>query len=72
MILPHGPDAFGFDKASQAELAPQKLSGTLAFMLETRLPQQITDFAINSPLLEKDYGDCWLGLKRHYNGQLKP
>ena len=72
MILPHGPDAFGFDKASQAELAPQKLSGTLAFMLETRLPQQITDFAINSSLLEKDYGACWSGLKRHYNGKLKP
>lgn len=72
MMLPHGPDAFGFDKATQAELAPQKLSGTLAFMFETRLPQQITDFAMNSSLLEQDYGECWSGLKRYYNGQLTP
>ena len=72
MMLPHGPDAFGFEKATQAELAPQKLSGTLAFMLETRLPQQITDFAMKSDLLEEDYGECWSGLKRHYNGRMNP
>src|ERR1700688_387462 len=32
----HGPDAETFDKASEAELKPVKLDGTLAFMWETR------------------------------------
>jgi homogentisate 1,2-dioxygenase len=72
LMIPHGPDAFGFDKASASTLEPQKLAGTLAFMFETRLPQHITDYAMNSPLLEKTYNQCWSGLKRHFNGELKP
>src|SRR5215468_1023091 len=39
-MLPHGPDTEAFDKASSSELKPQKLANTLAFMFETRYPQQ--------------------------------
>ncbi len=35
-MVPHGPDADAFDKASSAQLAPQKLDNTLAFMFESR------------------------------------
>ena len=39
MMLAHGPDAPGFEKASTAELKPVKLDNTMAFMFETRFPQ---------------------------------
>lgn len=68
MMLPHGPDAMGFEKASRAALSPQKLSGTLAFMFETRFPQQLTRFAAELETLQDDYIDCWKDLKKRFNG----
>ena len=68
MMLPHGPDAFGFDKASNAELQPQKLDGTMAFMFETRFPQQLTEYAAGTEALQEDYVDCWQGLERRFDG----
>lgn len=68
MMLPHGPDAMAFEKASRAELAPQKLSGTLAFMFETRFPQQLTRFAAELETLQDDYIDCWKDLRKRFNG----
>ena len=41
-MLPHGPDAQAFEHASNVELKPVKLTGTLAFMFETRFPQRVT------------------------------
>ncbi|USG61524.1 homogentisate 1,2-dioxygenase [Sneathiella marina] len=68
MMLPHGPDAEGFLKATTADLTPQKLENTLAFMFETRLPQQITAFAANLETLQPDYIDCWSGLEKRFDG----
>jgi len=68
MMLPHGPDAAGFEKASRAELAPQKLDGTLAFMFETRFPQQLTRFAAELETLQDDYVDCWKDLRKRFDG----
>ena len=39
-MLPHGPDVEAFESASNVELWPRKLEGTMAFMFETRFPQQ--------------------------------
>ena len=68
MMLPHGPDAAAFEKASTVELAPVKLADTMAFMFETRFPQQLTAFAAALPTLQADYTDCWAGLKRRFDG----
>jgi homogentisate 1,2-dioxygenase len=68
MMLPHGPDAAGFEKASRAELAPQKLNDTLAFMFETRLPQHLTRFAGELDTLQGDYADCWADLRKRFDG----
>ncbi|MBA2661864.1 MAG: homogentisate 1,2-dioxygenase [Bradymonadaceae bacterium] len=68
MMLPHGPDAQGFEKASRAELAPHKLGGTMAFMLETRLPQHLSAYAAKLDTLQQDYDDCWSGLEKHFDG----
>ena len=33
-MMPHGPDAEAFDRATRAELKPERLANTLAFMFE--------------------------------------
>ncbi|MBA5778756.1 homogentisate 1,2-dioxygenase [Stappia sp. F7233] len=68
MMLPHGPDTMGFEKASGAELQPMKLTGTMAFMFETRFPQHLTRFAAELDTLQDNYLDCWTGLKKRFNG----
>jgi homogentisate 1,2-dioxygenase len=65
-MLPHGPDKSAFDKASAAELKPVKLTDTMAFMFETRFPQQLTRFAASLPTLQDDYADCWRGLEKEF------
>ncbi|BBU63397.1 homogentisate 1,2-dioxygenase [Methylosinus sp. C49] len=67
-MLPHGPDAQSFAQASAEALAPQKLEGTLAFMLETRLPQHLTRYAARLETYQNDYADCWAGLARRFDG----
>jgi len=44
LMLAHGPDAPGFEKASRSELKPVKLDNTMAFMFETRFPQMLTRY----------------------------
>jgi homogentisate 1,2-dioxygenase len=66
-MLPHGPDKPAFDKASFSELKPVKLTGTMAFMFETRFPQQLTEFAARLPGLQDDYPECWNGLDRNFD-----
>lgn len=67
MMLPHGPDTQAFEHASNVPLAPVKLSGTMAFMFETRLPQRLTKFAVELSTLQDNYVDCWAGLKKHFD-----
>lgn len=66
-MLPHGPDTTAFEKASTAELKPVKLTETLAFMFETRFPQQLTQFAASLPTLQDTYADCWAGLPKTFD-----
>ncbi len=68
MMLAHGPDATGFEKASRAELKPVKLDHTMAFMFETRFPQLLTGYAAGLETLQADYIDCWSDLKKRFNG----
>ncbi|HWZ40934.1 MAG TPA: homogentisate 1,2-dioxygenase [Bradyrhizobium sp.] len=66
-MLPHGPDRQAFDHASNGELKPVKLTGTLAFMFETRFAQRVTQFAATSAALQDDYADCWKGLEKRFD-----
>ncbi len=68
LMLPHGPDFAGFEKATEAELKPHKLDNTMAFMFETRFPQQLTDYAAGLETLQDDYIECWQGLERKFDG----
>ncbi|MCX7933322.1 MAG: homogentisate 1,2-dioxygenase, partial [Rhodovarius sp.] len=66
-MLPHGPDAEAFRAASTAELKPQKLEGTMAFMFETRLPQRVTRHAAEHPCRQREYWRYGHALKRLFD-----
>ena len=63
----HGPDAATYEKASTAELKPQFLGDTLAFMFETRFVCRPTKYALEAAQLQHEYYTCWQGLKKHFN-----
>ncbi len=68
-MLPHGPDADAFEKASKGEFGPVKLSHTMAFMFESRLPQRLTRFAAEAPFRQESYADCWRPLAKNFSGK---
>ena len=63
----HGPDAATFEKASSADTSqPHHITDTMAFMFETRSVIRPTRFALESPQLQRDYAQCWQGLRSHF------
>ena len=68
MMLPHGPDKNAFEKATHADLKPEKLENTMSFMFETRFPQHLTKFAATEAPLQEDYCDCWNDLEKKFDG----
>ena len=60
-MLPHGPDAATFEKASAADLAPHRLVDTMAFMFESRHIFRPTAQALTAPHLQADYDHVWTG-----------
>ena len=65
----HGPDADGYEKATNAPDEPLKLSDTMAFMFESRYIIRPTRFALEHDVLQKGYRDCWTGLKKNFNNE---
>jgi homogentisate 1,2-dioxygenase len=64
----HGPDAATFEKAARADTTrPDHIVDTMAFMFETRWAIRPTRRALESPLLQKNYSDCWRGLQKHFD-----
>jgi len=60
----HGPDKASYQKAVEADLVPQKMTGTMAFMFETRLVIRLTAWAARTNLLQSGYDDVWQGFKK--------
>jgi homogentisate 1,2-dioxygenase len=65
-MTPHGPEADVFETASNTELEPQRYDNTMAFMFESRYVIAPTKFALQTPAGQKDYLDCWAGLKKYF------
>lgn len=63
----HGPDLDAFEKASNADLKPQKLEGTMAFMFESRYIIRPTRYAMETASLQHHYSDVWQGLKKNFS-----
>ncbi|GAA3745648.1 homogentisate 1,2-dioxygenase [Streptomyces tremellae] len=66
MMSAHGPDRATYERASTAELRPQKVDDGLAFMFETRWPVTATAQAAGAGHLQRDYDRVWQGLERHF------
>ncbi|MGP1283231.1 MAG: homogentisate 1,2-dioxygenase [Parasphingopyxis sp.] len=60
----HGPDKVSTENAMAADLKPQKIDDTMAFMFESCLPIRPTRFAMDTPLLQLDYDGCWDGFDK--------
>lgn len=58
----HGPDVESWHKASEAELKPQKIEGTMAFMVETCWPYRPTAWAMDRA--QRDYDAAWQGFPK--------
>jgi homogentisate 1,2-dioxygenase len=58
----HGPDVDSWRKASEAELKPSKIEGTMAFMVETCWPYRPTQWALERA--QPDYDEAWTGFPK--------
>lgn len=67
-MQPHGPDSDAFEQASHADLNPEYYKETLAFMFESHQVWEPSAFAIETPLRQTDYINCWQSLKKHFKG----
>ncbi len=58
----HGPDVDSWRKASEAELKPMKIEGTMAFMVESCWPYRPTAWALERS--QPDYDQAWAGFPK--------
>jgi homogentisate 1,2-dioxygenase len=54
------------EEASSAELQPQYLGETLAFMFEARFVLRPTRYAMECPQLQHAYDACWSGFRKGF------
>ena len=64
MMSDHGPDVASHKGASEADLKPHKIDGTMAFMFESRWVIRPTKFALETSELQADYDACWTGFPK--------
>ncbi|KAL2944438.1 Homogentisate 1 2-dioxygenase [Bienertia sinuspersici] len=67
-MTPHGPDTKTYEATiSCGENArPYKITDTMAFMFESYLIPRVCSWALESPFLDHDYYQCWIGLRSHF------
>ena len=69
LMAGHGPDVASWKAASEADLKPHRIEGTMAFMVESCWPFRPTAFALETDALQKDYDAAWGGFPK---AQLPP
>lgn len=62
LMAGHGPDVASWRGASNAELKPHKIEGTMAFMVETCWPYRPTEHALDHA--QPDYDAVWEGFPK--------
>ncbi|XP_071907365.1 homogentisate 1,2-dioxygenase isoform X2 [Coffea arabica] len=67
-MTPHGPDTKSYEAtiALGSQAGPQKIADTMAFMFESCLIPRVCQWALESPNMDHDYYQCWIGLKSHF------
>ncbi|SDI44724.1 homogentisate 1,2-dioxygenase [Pseudomonas panipatensis] len=63
----HGPDNASTVQAIAAELKPQKIDHTMAFMFETGRVLRPSRYALECPQLQRDYDACWSGMAKTFH-----
>jgi len=64
LMAGHGPDVASWRGASEAELKPHKIDGTMAFMVESCWPFRPTRFALDCAERQQDYDAAWGGFPK--------
>lgn len=64
LLAGHGPDVASWKGASEAELKPHKIEGTMAFMVETCWPYRPTAHAIDCIERQRGYDEVWDGFPK--------
>ncbi|CAI9088739.1 OLC1v1023161C2 [Oldenlandia corymbosa var. corymbosa] len=67
-MTPHGPDTKSYEAtiALGNDAGPKKIENTMAFMFESCLIPRVCAWALESPAMDHDYYQCWIGLKSHF------
>ncbi|KAJ4726393.1 homogentisate 1,2-dioxygenase [Melia azedarach] len=70
-MTPHGPDTKTYEAtiAHGNEPGPHKITDTMAFMFESCLIPRICPWALESPFLDHDYYQCWIGLRSRFSSE---
>jgi homogentisate 1,2-dioxygenase len=58
----HGPDVESWRRATEAQLKPTRIEGTMAFMVETCWPYRPTQYALERA--QPDYDSAWAGFPK--------
>ncbi|KAG9446114.1 hypothetical protein H6P81_012242 [Aristolochia fimbriata] len=72
-MTPHGPDTKTFEAtvAVGGDSGPSRIKDTMAFMFESCLIPRVCPWALESPYLDRDYYQCWIGLRSHFSYEEK-
>ncbi|MES2445276.1 MAG: homogentisate 1,2-dioxygenase [Pseudomonadota bacterium] len=62
LMAGHGPDLASWEGATNADLKPHKIEGTMAFMVETCWPYRPTQYALDCA--QPDYDAAWKGFPK--------
>jgi len=62
LMAGHGPDVTSWQRATNADLKPHKIAGTMAFMVETCWPYKPTRYALDRA--QPDYDAAWTGFPK--------
>ncbi|XP_043689816.1 homogentisate 1,2-dioxygenase [Telopea speciosissima] len=68
-MSPHGPDTNTFEAtvARGNDAKPFRITDTMAFMFESCLIARVCPWALESPHIDHNYYQCWIGLKSHFS-----
>ncbi|PIA57977.1 hypothetical protein AQUCO_00500124v1 [Aquilegia coerulea] len=68
-MTPHGPDTLTFEETlrSGSDAGPHRIADTLAFMFESSLIPRVCPWALQSPHMDHNYYQCWIGLRSHFS-----
>jgi homogentisate 1,2-dioxygenase len=66
LMTPHGPETKAYEAGIVEKLEPKCQKDTMAFMFETGMVYEPTDFALETKSLQNDYLSCWSGLNARF------